>query len=225
MARTVARAASRGLKDGDDARRGIGDEGNGETSTDRREKEWISMRRPKLRCSRASSLPMMRHYAVTQITEIPADTSFCQPPCVYSHHPPFPRPLPHPLISHRTHVLAFLLLIYSANSRLIAKFGSGIIGSVARSTRESMGETEAHGRATEALVSMADSGVDTSNCAVTTADDEEKCQVTHSLQPTRRPQFRPPKLRNRQSAPENGASALISCLPTPLHQCSRYLAG
>jgi hypothetical protein len=57
-----------------------------------------------------------------------------------------------------TYVFAFLLFTYSANSRFTAKLGSSSIGSVARSTRASMGDTAAQGRAIEALLSMMGGG-------------------------------------------------------------------
>lgn len=90
------------------------------------------------------------HHGSPRISHI----DFHQPALRHFHSstslPPFSQPQRPP----RTHVFAFLLLMYSASSRLTAKLGSDNIGSVARSTRASMGETEAQGRAMAALLSI-----------------------------------------------------------------------
>lgn len=122
MARTVARAASRGLWCS--------------TCKDKEEESRIHQHQRRKEAplsSRATALALMRPSSLGPSSLGPLL----------------------PWKGSRTHVFAFLLLTYSASSRLTAKFGSGIIGSVARSTSASMGERDAHGRAATAALSMA----------------------------------------------------------------------
>lgn len=162
MARTVASAASRGLIiSGAREERRYGELSGceGEKVRRRQDKRSVPLvhRYQAYRRPAGHSVPLSDQLLHVMFT-IPATTPSLgnSLSSIFSLFLTSPAPITASKEKNRrcTHVFAFLLFTYSASSRLTAKLGSSSIGSVARSTRASTGETEAHGRAIEALLSM-----------------------------------------------------------------------